>query len=248
MTSSVQLFSYFSPYSSTLVETGTYLGDGVSRALQAGFKKVFSCEINAELVERARGIFDVNTVEIVHAPSEKALAIFLEKMNSRAVFFLDGHAMPESETSTVFGSSSLVDGVSEDPQTFSPLMVELGLISKHARKDHIILIDDRQCFDTWMFDFLKEDTVKQFVRSINPNYQFSYFDNVLCCYPKNYSLSFKIWFDQVRARIAQRFSRLTNFLTLLFLDFTALVFNLSYVFADKLSSYRKRFRVGNAAL
>ena len=226
MTSSVQLFSYFSPYSLTLVETGTYLGDGVSRALQAGFKKVFSCEINAELVERARGIFDVNTVEIVHAPSEKALAIFLEKINSRAVFFLDGHAMPESDTSTVFGSSSLVDGVSEDPQTFSPLMVELGLINRHARKDHIILIDDRQC---------------------NPNYQFSYFDNVLCCYPENHLLSFKIWFDQVLARIAQRFSRLTNFLTLLFLDFTALLFNLSYVFADKLSSYRKRFRVGNAA-
>ena len=109
------------------------------------------------------------------------------------------------------------------------------------------MIDDRQCFDTWMFDFLKEDTVKQFVRSINPNYQFSYFDNVLCCYPKNHLLSFKIWFDQIRARIAQRFSRLTNFLTLLFLDFTALIFNLCYVFADKLSSYRKRFRVGNAA-
>jgi hypothetical protein len=98
-----------------------------------------------------------------------------------------------------------------------------------------------------MFDFLKEDTVKKFVKSINPNYQFSYFDNVLCCYPKNHQLSFKIWFDQIRARIAQRFSKPTNFLTLQFLDFTALVFNLSYLFADKLSSYRKRFRVRNEA-
>ena len=147
----------------------------------------------------------------------------------------------------VFGSSSLVNGVSQDPKIFSPLMIELELIGNHIRKDHIILIDDRQCFDTWMFDFLKEDDVKQYIKKINPDYQFSYFQNVLCCYPQNYWLKTKIWYDQIEDRIAQKFSRLKNFLTLHLLDLTALIFKLSYIFADKISSYRKRFRVGNAA-
>ena len=204
MTSSVHLFSYFSRYSSVFVETGTYLGDGVERALRAGFKEVYSCEINQELVERARIRFNSKKVEVIHAPSQEALPLILRKIHSSAVFFLDGHAMPESESSSVFGTSSLVESAKDDPNIFSPLMVELGLISGHPLKSHIILIDDRQCFDTWMFDFLSESTVRDYIKTINPNYQFSYFENVLCCYPTNPWIPFQIWFDKLVKRIKVR--------------------------------------------
>lgn len=207
MTSSVQLFSYFSNYSPILVETGTYLGDGIARALEAGYSKVYSCEINQGLVQRAKNLFSAGNVEIIHAPSEEALPIVLSQVHSRAVFFLDGHAMPESETATVFGSSSLKDGKSGDPKLFSPLMIELGLIGAHPIKDHIILIDDRQCFDTWMFDNLTEQTVKYRIQAINPNYQFAYFENVLCCFPKNQILAWRIYSDKLMVRIKARFSR-----------------------------------------
>ena len=54
MTSSVELFQKFVNQSKIFIETGTFSGEGIQCALDAGFEKIYSCDINSEYVERAK--------------------------------------------------------------------------------------------------------------------------------------------------------------------------------------------------
>ncbi len=193
MTSSVRLFKYFSENINVLVETGTYQGDGVRRGLKAGFKYIYSCDVNFECIQNAKIAFSGMPVTLYHLPSEGALVEILDQLDERAVFFLDGHAMPPDESVKNFSKTTLKDDCDTDPNLTCPILRELDLISKHKIKNHIILIDDVQCFGTWMFNDLSEADVISKVLAINSDYIFSKYENVLCCGFKNLSIPKEFW-------------------------------------------------------
>ena len=176
MTSSINLFAKFLNHSSALIETGTWMGEGIERAFSAGFQTVRSCDINQENIDRALKQFSEKDFDAICQSSELAISNILSQFNSRCVIFLDAHAMPPDGESKVFSKSTLGDGMS------FPLVQEITAISRHEIKDHVILIDDIQCFDTWMFNFIKMSDIIDLVLSINCNYKHEIYENVLCFY------------------------------------------------------------------
>ena len=166
-----------------MIETGTWLGNGVQAAFDSGFNKVYTCDINKNRITAAKEKFKNNNLIALNEPSKIALIEFLEKeRENRCVIFLDGHSMPrtdEEREDLGFLNSTVKEGLRP-----CPLIEELSIINKHNVKNHTILIDDYQCFDTWMFDYLSFEDVQKAVRNINPNYIIEIRGNVVCCFIK----------------------------------------------------------------
>jgi hypothetical protein len=177
MGSSVGLFVEYKKYSDVFIETGTYAGNGIQCAFDAGYKKVYSCDVNSEYVSNAKEKFKDKDLVVETKPSEIALRDFLSEIDERCVIFLDGHAMPYDiqDPGKGFGSDTL-----DNNALTSPLLEELKIIKEHHIKNHVILVDDFQCFSTWCFDDLSYDEVLEFAKTINPNYKFTLKSNVLC--------------------------------------------------------------------
>lgn len=177
MTSSVQLFQKYSDYAKVFIETGTFTGDGIQCALDAGFEKVYSCDINSEYVENAKEKYKNYDVTVENLESQDFLNKILPTIDERVVIFLDAHSMPFDmyDQNSGFGPDTVKDGVAP-----CPLEKELSIVKEHSIKDHIILIDDFQCFDTWMFEGLGFDDINDQIININPKYKAKLDGNVLC--------------------------------------------------------------------
>lgn len=174
MTSSIQIFSRYKSDCKILIETGCWMGDGVERAFASGFEKVYTCDINSDLIKSAKKKFKHKNVIAEVNESQKFLKNILSEINEKVVIFLDAHFMPDS-TGKKFGDITVKTGI--DP---CPLIKELEVIKNHHIKDHVILIDDFQCFNTWMFDYLQFDDVKEYIKKINPLYEYEIIENVVC--------------------------------------------------------------------
>ena len=139
------------------IETGSYQGDGIQLALDAGFKTIYSIELGQDLyshcIERFNGVANVH---LLQGDSGIVLSGLLENIKEPATFWLDGHF---SGGITAMGSIN------------SPLLEELEAIKNHPIKNHIIMIDDLRGWykDTYGFDTL--DLMKK-IKEINPNYTF----------------------------------------------------------------------------
>src|SRR4030095_4469957 len=85
------------------IETGTYHGDTVQKALDMGFERVYSIELSRRLHEQAVARFaNRPEVVLVQGGSETELPKILTQVNERAVFWLDGHASgPDSASGDV---------------------------------------------------------------------------------------------------------------------------------------------------
>ena len=177
MSSSVKLFSKYLEFSNILIETGTFTGDGIKCALNSGFEKVYSCDINSEFIENAKNKYKDHNVQIENLESQEFLKKILPKITERVVIFLDAHSMPfdTNKPDKGFGSDTLIKGV--EP---CPLEKELAAIKEHSNKDHIILIDDYQCFNTWMFDGLGVSDISKSINQIKSKYKVKLCGNVLC--------------------------------------------------------------------
>jgi hypothetical protein len=177
MTSSVQVFTQYNQGIKVFIETGCWKGDGVEKALLSGFEQVYTCDINPDFISEAKEKFKGKNVIAEVEESQVFLEKVLSKIDEKVMIFLDAHFMPFDETrqDLGFGPISVKEGI--DP---CPLMKELEIIKNHPIKDHVILIDDFQCFETWMFDYLKLDDVIDFVKTINSNYKHQLIGNVLC--------------------------------------------------------------------
>ena len=143
------------------VETGTYQGDGVQMALDAGFKTIYSIELIPEYyaypVERFKG---VENVHLILGDSHLVLDELLSKINEPITFWLDGH---------------LGGGVCWLAKYDSPLVQELEAIGRHHIKTHTILIDDLR---DWHIETRGFDTevLKRKILEINPDYVFTFED------------------------------------------------------------------------
>lgn len=158
------------------IECGTFLGNGLQCALDAGFKKCYSIEIQPHLYEKAVSRFskeiNSNKVNLFLGSSETVLEEIINRLDCSATFWLDAHI-----------SSNYGDKIGKN----CPIFEELNSISKSQIKNHTLLIDDLNCFGKEAHDFITIDQVKDEILKINKNYKFEFLDaakskNILVAY------------------------------------------------------------------
>ena len=178
----LDLSKYLSPI---FLETGTCLGGGVKKALESGFPKVVTIElqeylynqcINGDPTGNGEDLVDeikAGNVDIRLGDTRNILWDIIEPIEERITFWLDSH----------------IDGGNYRPGItpnvpHCPLYDELMIIKKHRRNDHIIMIDDLRIIGNdnrsgygWG-SHTNINMIKKLILDINPKYQFIYEDGV----------------------------------------------------------------------
>lgn len=140
----------------TFVETGTYLGE-TPLALNSLFKKIYTIELSEELYKSAQDKLSVfPNITAIQGDSSIVLKQIVPKLNTAAIFFLDGHYSGE--------------GTATSSKTH-PIIEELEIISNSDVDEHIIVIDDISDF-TARENNAPLSQVLEKLESINPNYKF----------------------------------------------------------------------------
>lgn len=148
---------------STLIETGTFLGDMVE-VQSKNFKKIISIELGIELFEKAKKRFEkVSHIQIVQGDSGKVLPGLLENNFEPVIFWLDGHYSA--------GVTAIGDKV-------CPIFEELDAIFNSRPFNHILLIDDARLFigDTY---YPSKEQLTAYIKSKNEKYRFEVRDDVI---------------------------------------------------------------------
>jgi hypothetical protein len=144
-------------YSELFIETGTHLGEGVHKALNSGYSRVISIELDDKYYQHSAAIFNsYSNVKIIKGDSAIILQDILKTVNEQATFWLDGHY---SGGDTAWGKYQF------------PIMAELEQIKNHHINSHTILIDDIRCWKSFD-EHLYLDLVINYVKSINESYAF----------------------------------------------------------------------------
>jgi hypothetical protein len=148
-------------YSEVFVETGTLNGAGIHRALNSGYSRVISIELDDVLYKNANNSFySYSNVNIVHGDSGLVLGECIRDFDESITFWLDGH----------YSGEGTALGISE-----YPLIEELTHIKNHHIKNHTILIDDIRCWKEYNAS-LNFNTITEFIKDINKDYIFYYMD------------------------------------------------------------------------
>ena len=134
MSTLLKLFKKYKDEETTLIETGTYNGVGVSTALKAGYDFILSFEIVEDLVKVAKEMFhnDSNVVIYSGSSSDTYFQYMCSQLDKPCVFWLDAHKMG--------GGGTIPDDY--------PLIAELEAIgnSEHC---HTVLMDDFRLFERY---------------------------------------------------------------------------------------------------
>lgn len=137
------------------VETGTFDGRGVKFALDAGYKRVISIELDPDRFVQAKEILKGLPVELHEGDSSDVLPEILEKLEEKATIFLDAHPIGAGDICK-FGREKW------------PLLEELRMIATRSkRKDHNLLVDDRHDFGLFG---TTDEQVFRLIKDINPKY------------------------------------------------------------------------------
>lgn len=154
------VLSKYKKYSNIFVETGTCGGNGVQTALDCGFERVISIEVDTNFYNQCKARFkNKDNIQLIHGDSGKILFDVIKDIDERMIFWLDGHvSFPENQA--------------ERGEKYNPIADELNQIAKHHIKNHIHLIDDRRLFGTPDFDNLTENDLKNMILNINKDYLF----------------------------------------------------------------------------
>jgi hypothetical protein len=147
------------------VETGTADGAAIDMAIAAGFKKIYSIEIEHGSQSNNLSRFkDIINVELITGDSAIEMEKLMPRITERATFWLDAHF-------EVRGTVGL---------SICPLCFELNAISKSAIKDHTIMIDDMRVIGKkhWGRSIVKDELIR-LIKKINPEYHISYEDNTI---------------------------------------------------------------------
>lgn len=150
------------------VESGTYVGNGVHSAIKAGFTKCYSIEIQPHnfCISSQRFSKEIadGSVVLIHGNSENTLKLILNQLIQPATFWLDAHC------SYIYG-----DKLAKN----CPIIDEINMIATHPIKNHTVLIDDVNQFNSPLHDMIDINDVINHLRSINPGYQFRYLDSLI---------------------------------------------------------------------
>ncbi len=147
----------------TLVETGTYLGDMIARTRHL-FERLYTIEVDATLHANATARFSSDAaVTVVLGDSAHQLPKILEQLSSPAVFWLDGH-YSGGET----GKGDLD----------TPIQTEVELILHHPVRGHVILVDDARLFNGTN-DYPSLDGFRKQLLQLNSSYRFSVENDII---------------------------------------------------------------------
>ncbi len=129
-----------------LFETGTFLGNGVKLALDAGFESIYSVEIVEQYYQANVELFaDRPEVTIIEGTSAAALDSVLRSIEPNILFWLDAH-FPGAD-----GGLSGYNDCHDEAVKF-PLETEIEAIHRHRRgRDDVIIIDDLNHYETGDF-------------------------------------------------------------------------------------------------
>lgn len=149
--------------SKIFIETGTFAGEGVQKALDAGFEQVYSIDIDEKFIQHGIERFRGKTnVHLALKDSSYQLWDVIQIIQEPIVFWLDAH-------------NGFPDPNAKDVKN-TPLLEELDQIKRHPIKTHTILIDDLHCCNTLWFDFLSLGQIIEKVLEINPDYHIGFVD------------------------------------------------------------------------
>jgi hypothetical protein len=159
--------NYFKEYKGNhnlFVETGSFTGEGIALARQAGFKEIKSMDISLANVEYCCERFkDKRNVTVVRGDSAKFLEVLLMDIKEPAMIWLDAH-------------SQLFDDEPPAENPF-PLIKELEQIKQHPIKTHTIIIDDILILTHPEITGWTKKDIEGRLLEINPNYKLVYLSN-----------------------------------------------------------------------
>lgn len=147
----------------TFVETGSFDGRGAVFAVYAGFKKVYTIEVDSSraVVARKR-IMGFPEITLFEGDTIDVLPKILASLEERATIFLDAHPIGPGDPS-------------KGGRLKYPLVEELNLVEKRSkRKDHLILIDDINALSHFG---TSNDEVKEMLLRVNSKYQVGLYPN-----------------------------------------------------------------------
>lgn len=147
----------------TLVETGTYLGDMVD-AQKKQFDRIVSIELSPELARLAQKRFRLQPhIQILPGDSANVLKQITPSLTSSALFWLDGHYS---------------GGITAKGDTECPVFNELEAILAHNQR-HIILIDDARCF-IGQGDYPSLEALITYITQRDSQYRISVENDIIC--------------------------------------------------------------------
>lgn len=169
-----RLFDYkeFRKYSDTFIETGNAAGDGLQRAIDAGFKNILGIEAEKywweQCCNRFKGFKNIilmlgkSTEELSHLPDMV--------LKNTSVFYLDAHVSGQLS----YGYDEwLRDGENGPTSQDNIIKAELNIILSNYNK-HIICIDD--------VNGLSDGHAREYMElclQYNPDYKFRFYDEQL---------------------------------------------------------------------
>lgn len=139
----------------TLVETGTFLGDMIE-AQKSRFDKIISIELSIDLFNRAVQRFKNDKhITLVQGDSGKVLSKILSDIKDPVIFWLDGHYSA---------------GITAKGDKDCPIYEELDAILDNNGLNHVLLIDDARDF-TGTGDYPTIEELTKYIKSRNSNYK-----------------------------------------------------------------------------
>lgn len=152
------LLKYLNPY---FLETGTANGDCVRLALEVGFEKVFSIELDENLqkenIHNYQSFINEGKVNLITGDSLWELSNIVPSLDKPTTFWLDAHQD--------FGPKGTKR---------CPLYEELIAIKYSNIKTHTILIDDMRMLGHWWGEGINVEELKNKILDINPNYNITF--------------------------------------------------------------------------
>ena len=161
----------------TFIETGTADGEGIVVALEAGFEKVISVEVNPNVyVKACERFMGDDRVLLVMGDSAVHLPHVISNLEEKATFWLDSHWSA--------GECDLGPSVNK-----CPILHDLRAIAGSEIKDHILLVDDIRYFRAGgipQWNGVTLGDIMEAVMDMNPDYRLSFRDgfvkdDVLVC-------------------------------------------------------------------
>lgn len=155
------------------VETGTFRGDAIQLADDAGFDHIASIDIDPDNIDFCKSRFDLSNpkskvlkcsdLTLMIGNSATELKRLIQFMDHSITFWLDAH-------------SQLLEDEQPSEWPF-PLLMELMQIGAHPIKTHTILIDDILILTHPDVTGWSRKTIEDLILAINPAYKFQYVAN-----------------------------------------------------------------------
>ena len=133
MTISLKLLKKMKNYGNINIyfETGMSTGNGIKKAIECNFNKIYSIDICKKWITYNEKQFrDKTNIFLIHDDSQN-LDKHINNINEKIFFFLDAH-----------NDHSNSDTENEKCIINCPILKELEIIKNHHIKDHLIIIDD----------------------------------------------------------------------------------------------------------